>query len=95
MPNIVVVGPHQEFIVEEITSVVTRLGVKPEDGVISYGNLCCVDMTQRHGNAPYLIVRDTNPEHAMVIATALNEQLGVGVEVEVLKAFLPREDPPF
>lgn len=77
-----------------ISKIVKQLGVDPEDGVITYdSHLRCVDMTEHQKNSPYLIVRDTNEERAMKIAEALNTELSIDVEVEILHAFLPRKSP--
>ena len=91
MPNIVIIGDDKNFTRKKIAKVVAKLGVSETDGVITYGRigLNCVDMTGK--SAPYLIVRDTNKGRCMKIATALNKQLNVDVEVENLVAFLPKK----
>lgn len=92
MPNIMIVGCEPSLkIRDDISRIVIQLGVETTDGVITYDSeLFCVDMTAQQKRSPYLIVRDTNDERAMRIAEALNEELNIDVEVEVLRAFLPR-----
>ncbi|MCX6787102.1 MAG: hypothetical protein NTY93_01075 [Candidatus Kaiserbacteria bacterium] len=95
MPNIVVVG-RSSVSVGDISRIVTQLGINEADGVITCPcqyqyPLCCVDMTERHNESPYLIVRDTDENEAMRIAHALNRGLKIDVEVEILRAFLPRK----
>ena len=91
MPNIVVVGDGERLNRASIAKIVTKLGVKAEDGVITSSpvGLHCFDMTGK--GAPYLIVRDTDKGRGMRIATALNKELHVDVEVDGLVAFLPKK----
>ena len=97
MPNIVVVGivdGSLSRMIDKISQTVTEIGTKGTDGVITYDThpyLKCCDMTKKHNEAPYLIVRDTKEQRAMLIAKTLNTILGIDVEVEVIRAFLPRK----
>lgn len=92
MPNIVVVGRSSLGICDEISKIVTSLGVNPSDGVITYSpELCCIDMTESHKECPYLIVRDTDRERGEKIARALNRELDIDVELEVLTGFFPKK----
>lgn len=92
MPNIVFVGHLPLGMRDDVSRIVTQLGIDATKGVITYDPyLCCIDMTAMHGEAPYLIVRDTNKKEAMKIATTLNDKLEIDVEIEVLWAFLPKK----
>ena len=91
MPNVIVVGRSSVKFCDEISRIVVGLGIKETDGVITYSpDLVCMDMTPRHRDAPYLIVRHIDEKEATRIAEALNEKFNIDVEVEVIRAFLPR-----
>ncbi len=94
MPNIVIVGfkPGELPIVRgRISIIVTGLGIAGADGVITcFQNASAVDITKEHNDAPYVIVRDTEENRAMLIAREINLKLNVDVELEVLHAFLPK-----
>lgn len=101
MPNIVVVGivdgSVSKLIGAMIPRIVTGLGIDGKDGVVTYDTypyLKSCDMTTGNEDSPYLIVRDTIELRAMRIANALNQQLNMDVEVELLHAFLPRRKIP-
>ncbi len=90
MPNIVIVGHSSIGICSEISKIVTDLGIKADEGVITFSpDLCCLDMSEQHRDSPYLVVRDTDGEEAAKIASALNEALEIDVEIQVLSGFLP------
>ncbi len=92
MPNIVIVGRSSLGICDEISTIVTALGVSATDGVITFSqDTVCIDMSSSHHDSPYLIVRDIDGERADKIALALNAGLDIDVEVEILRNFYPRK----
>jgi hypothetical protein len=92
MPNIVLVGFNYPSFSKKVSKVVTELGIKPEDGVITCCHrLVCFDMTEAQDPAPYLIVRDTQKKRADMLAKALNEKLNMDIEVEIIRKFLPKK----
>jgi hypothetical protein len=96
MPNIIVVGRSSLELIDVISKIVARNGINRTDGVITYSpDLCCIDMTERHNDVPYLIVRHTNEKEGMKIARMLNVELNIDVEVEVIRAFLSRKGSTF
>lgn len=91
MPNIVIIGRSSRDICDEITKIVTQLGVDPKEGVITYSpEICCISMMPDNHDCPYIIVRDSDKERALEIGDALRHYLGMDVEVEVLAAFFSK-----
>lgn len=102
MPNIVIIGngkknhewPHRSSedlgLYRQVANVLHELK-KGSDAVIT--EIDCSDCTEiaTGKKAPYLIVRDTDEKRGEEIAKALNQELNIDVELELLKAFFPRK----
>jgi hypothetical protein len=94
LPNIVIIGRSSLGICDEITAIVTQLGIDPKDGVITYSpDICCISMMPDNHDSPYLIVRDTDPERCQRIAQALNKELNIDVEWQTIAGFIPKSEP--
>jgi hypothetical protein len=90
MPNIVLVGYDAriaEDLIREVKRVVGDTGLA-DDSVITFVN-STVDKCSENAKEPYAIVRCNNQDHLDLVSKALNLDLGIGVETELIQQFLP------
>ena len=91
MPNVVIVDfdtPYQ--VRKEVETVFEAIGVSNE-AVTTVSN-AETRLCSEKKRAPYLIVRDSNPDRAKAIAEALSQK-GFDVEWEVLAGFMEGKQP--
>ena len=94
MPNIMVFGRLSFKVSDQIARIVLGLGISPADVILTeMPEAIITDLTNR--DMPYLVVRDTDSERCQEIARALNQELNVDVEVEVITDFFPKRGEVF
>ena len=93
MPNIMIVGFDLEAVMiqKRVKRVLQEIG-EGHDAITTVIE-ATTEFCTKNDNAPYLIVRNTKKKRAKAIAEALNKELNLDVEWEVLGGFLEAKSP--